>query len=524
MFVPRPRPARITGLLAATAVASVTMTPASPALAVTGPGVAAGQHPYAVQLNIGDEANSRGCTGVLIDRSWVLTAASCFAATPGSTVPAGKPALAATATLSDGRVLDITEIAPRDDRDAALVRLVTPADGITTAKIAASAPAANTDVTAVGFGRTKTEWVTDQLHSGQFSVNSTAATTLAVTGKGTDAICKGDTGGPLLDSTGAVSAVASRSWQGGCLATPSTETRTGAIAARVDGLAGWIGQVTVPRRGAVNEAGGNDRIRWADFDGDGKADYISVADNGAVSVWLNRGGNPAGANGWQPLGAVATGLTTDRNRVRFADFDGDAKADYFLINTDGSVEVYLNRGGDGRGGWKHIGKVALGVTNDPTKVRFADWDGDGRSDYLAFDNAGGVTAYLNRGGDIPGGQGWPSPGKITTGSTSDRARVRFADNDGDGKADYFLVKPDGKVDLYLNRGGDVVPNTGWNAVGQIATGLTTDHTKVQFVDFDNDTHADYLLAGPGGSASVYLWNGGDKGNGWTNIGTVASGT
>ncbi|MFI5868100.1 FG-GAP-like repeat-containing protein [Streptomyces sp. NPDC051546] len=524
MPVPRPRPARITGLLAVTAVASVTMTPVSPAIAVTGPGVTAGQHPYAVQIGLGDEVNSRGCTGVLVDRSWVLTAASCFAATPGSTVPAGKPALAATATLSDGRVLGITEIAPRDDRDAALVRLAAPADGITTAKIAASAPAANTDVTAVGFGRTKTEWVTDQLHTGQFTVNATTAATLSVTGKGTDAICKGDTGGPLLNAAGAVSALASRSWQGGCLGAPSTETRTGAIAARVDGLGAWFGQVTVPRRGAVNEAGGNERVRWADFDGDGKPDYLTVADSGAVSVWLNRGGNPAGSFGWQPLGAVATGLTNDRNRVRFADFDGDAKADYFLINTDGSVDVYLNQGGDTRGGWKHIGKVALGVTNDPTKVRFADWDGDGRSDYLVFDNTGGVTAHLNRGGDIPGGQGWPSPGKITTGSSSDRSRVRFADSDGDGKADYFLIKPDGKVDLYLNRGGDVVPNTGWSVIGQIATGLTTDPTKVQFVDFNNDTHADYMLAGTGGSATVFAWNGGDKGNGWIDLGKVINGS
>ncbi|APU39115.1 FG-GAP-like repeat-containing protein [Streptomyces sp. TN58] len=102
--------------------------------------------------------------------------------------------------------------------------------------------------------------------------------------------------------------------------------------------------------------------------------------------------------------------------------------------------------------------------------------------------------------------------------TSDR-RIRFAD----GKADYYFVKPDGKVDLYLNRGGDAVPGTGWLTVGQIASGLTTDHTKVRFVDFNADTHADYVLAGPGNSATVFAWNGGDKGNGWIDLGKVASG-
>ncbi|MCC0097661.1 FG-GAP-like repeat-containing protein [Streptomyces flavotricini] len=524
MFTPRPRTARITGLLAATAVASAAMTPAFPAFAVTGPEPAAGQHAYAVQLQLGDEANGRACTGTLVDRLWVLTAASCFAAAPGTTVPAGKPALATTATLSDGKTFGITEIAPRADRDVVLARLSAPVDAIKPATVAKAAPAPAASVTAAGFGRTKTEWVTDKLHLGAFTVDSLTATTLAITGKGTDAICKGDTGGPLLDASGAVSALASRSWQGGCFGTPSTETRTGAIAARVDDLGPWIGQVTAPRRGAVNEAGGSERIRWADWDGDGKPDYINVADNGAVSVWLNHGGNQSGPNGWEPLGQIATGLTTDRNRVRFADFDGDGKADYILINTDGSVSVFRNEGGDGRGGWKDLGKVAVGVTSDPTKVRFADWDGDGRTDYLVFDNGGGVVAYLNRGGDAVGSQGWFSPGKITTGSTSERARVRFADSDGDGKADYFLIKPDGKVDLYLNRGGDVVPNTGWSVVGQIATGLTTDHTKVQFVDFNADTHADYVLAGAGNSATVFAWNGGDKGNGWIDLGKVASGT
>ncbi|MFE7582102.1 FG-GAP-like repeat-containing protein [Streptomyces gardneri] len=510
-------------LVGATTVAAVVS--GTPALALAGPEVPTGQLAHTLKLRVGDEADGRACTASLIDEWWVVTAASCFAGTPGQQVPAGKPARKAFVTLADGQTREITELAPRADRDLVLARLVLPARGATTARPSATAPAAGTDLTAAGYGRTKTEWAPDKPHTGAFSVTVTSATSLTLTGKGTDVLCKGDTGGPLLNSAGELVGVNSRSWQGGCLGTDAAEVRTGALSTRIDDITGWITETIKPRRSAAaNEAGGNQRIRWADFDGDQRPDYISIADNGEVNVWLHRGGNPAGPNGWEPLGRVATGLTTDRNRVRFADFDGDGRADYFLINPDGSVNVHRNEGGDGRGGWKNLGKVALGVTTDPTKVRFADWDGDGRTDYLAFDDGGGVTAYLNRGGDIAGGQGWPSPGKITTGSTRERARVRFADNDGDGKADYFLVKPDGKVDLYLNRGGDVVPNNGWTAVGQIATGLTTDHTKVQFIDFNTDTRADYVLAGAGNSATVYLWNGGDKGNGWINLGVVASGT
>ncbi|MFD9335393.1 FG-GAP-like repeat-containing protein [Streptomyces sp. NPDC060028] len=517
----RPRTKRMTGLIVTATAVTTALVSAGSAQALTGPEAPAGQYAYVAKLTIGDEANSRGCTAAIVDEWWVATAASCFATTPGVQVPAGKPALKTTATLSNGTAVEVTELAPRTDRDLVLARLAAPAKGLATVKAAPAAPAAGVDLTAAGFGRTKTEWVPGKLHTGTFTTNTTDATTLAITGKGTDVLCKGDTGGPLLNAKGELVGVNSKSWLGGCLAADPAETRTGAISTRVDDLAAWVAKTTEPRRSAAsNEAGGTDRVRWADFDGDRKPDYVSIADNGAVKVWLNHGGDPAGVNGWETLGEVAAGTTTDRSRVRLADFDGDGKFDYIVVNANGSVNVWLNRGGDGHGSWQSIGQVASGVTNDASKVRFADWDGDGKTDYLVFNDAGAVEVYLNRGGDQVAP--WQSVGRVATGMTSDRNRIRFADADGDGKADYYVIKPDGKVDLYVNRGGDA--GNGWQVVGQIATGLTTDHTKVQFVDFSADTHADYVLAGAGNSASVYAWNGGDPGNGWVNLGKVASGT
>ncbi|MFG2335359.1 FG-GAP-like repeat-containing protein [Streptomyces yangpuensis] len=773
MSTPRPRTARMTGLLAAATAVAAGLTSAGPAHALTGPEVPSGQLASVVRLNVGDEANSRGCTAAFVNEWWVATAASCFATTAGPQVPAGKPAMKSTVTLADGRTLEVAELVPRTDRDMVLARLRGPARGAATVKPASTVPATGAHLTAAGFGRTKTEWVPDRLHTGVFSVDSADATTLKITGRGADAICKGDTGGPLLNAAGELVGINSRSWQGGCLGTDPAETRTGAVSARTDDLGQWISTVADPllvrpgqtiesgttlvgrhlklsmqadgnlviyhnsggegkgaalwssdthgnpgayaimqgdgnfvvykkdggdgkgghlwstatfgnadahlrfqddgnlvvrkkdggegtggavwssdtglrpntlpsdgrhpagfwadspgrilvmsrdgrlyiwdknqakqvwssdaaggdgsylsmqrdgnlvayRKGggegkgnsywstatfgnpgayltfqndgnlvvyrkdggegrggalwasgtlpadprpsaAVNEAGGSDRVRWADFDGDRKPDYITIADNGAVSVWLNQGGDTAGANGWRGIGQVAIGVTTDRSRVRLADFDGDGRADYLVINANGSVNVWLNRGGDQVAPWKPLGQVASGVTTDPGKVRFADWDGDGRTDYLLFNDTGAVDVWLNRGGDqiAP----WQGIGRVTTGATADRGRVRLADADGDGKADYYAIKSDGKVDLFLNRGGDVVPNNGWNVVGQITGGRTTDHTKVQFVDFTADTHADYVLAGTGGSASVLAWNGGDPAGdkGWTDLGKVASG-
>ncbi|MGW5852276.1 FG-GAP-like repeat-containing protein [Streptomyces sp. NPDC055254] len=284
---------------------------------------------------------------------------------------------------------------------------------------------------------------------------------------------------------------------------------------------GWAQRPRVGRSG--NESGADGRARWADFDGDGKPDHVTIADDGKVSVRLNRGG--ASRGGWEELGQVAFGTTNDRRRVRLADYDGDGRFDYLVVNANGSISAWINKGGDkpGQAGWQEIGQVATGLTTDPTKVRFADWDGDGRTDYVLFNEVNNVDVWLNRGGDTAGTAGWTHIGRVTT-ATHDRNRVRFADNDGDNRADYHLVKPDGKVDLYRNRGGDTVGSGGWETVGQIATGVTEDHTSVQIADFTGDHHADYIQRMTNGASAVYAWNGGDVSgpNGWTPLGDVTS--
>ncbi|MEU8515592.1 FG-GAP-like repeat-containing protein [Kitasatospora sp. NPDC048722] len=286
---------------------------------------------------------------------------------------------------------------------------------------------------------------------------------------------------------------------------------------------GWAPRPSVPRAGT--EAGDSGRVRWADFDGDGRPDYVTIEDDGSVDVWLNHGGDPAGSGGWQSLGRVATGVTTDRSRVRLADFDGDGRADYWVVNPDGSVDVWLNRGGDpaGSGGWQSLGRVATGLTTDREQVRFADFDGDGRADYWLIKPDGSVTVFLNRGGDVAGSRGWYGLGQVATGVTTDRSRVRLADFDGDGRVDYHVVNPDGSVSTWLNRGGD--GHGGWQYIGRTATGVTTDHTSVQLVDFTGDTHADYLRTDPVGHVTAYANNGGDPSgpDGWTGLGQIAGG-
>ncbi|MGW4383783.1 FG-GAP-like repeat-containing protein [Kitasatospora sp. NPDC004531] len=267
--------------------------------------------------------------------------------------------------------------------------------------------------------------------------------------------------------------------------------------------------------GSAGTEAGTGRTRYADFDGDGRADYVVVEDSGAVRVFLNKGGD--GRGGWQDLGQVATGTTTDKTRVRFADFDGDGRADYIAIQPNGAVNVFLNKGGDGRGGWTDLGQVATGATSDADQVRFADFDGDGRTDYVTLAADGTVNAFLNKGGDGRGG--WTDLGQVATGTTTDRTRVRLADFNGDGKADYNVINADGSITSFTNKGGD--GRGGWTNRAKIATGTTTDQSTVHFADVTGDGSADYLVVN--GPTNAFAYNGGDDAGGWTDLGQIAAG-
>ncbi|MFF3541406.1 S1 family peptidase [Streptomyces platensis] len=223
-----------------------------PAYAVAGgaatPG---GAYTFAVKLDIGD--GKRGCSGALVDKQWVLTAASCFADDPKSPkVTEGAPKWKTKAivgrtdlTGSAGTVNDVTQVVPYAGRDVVMAQLAKPLSGVTPVAVATAPPAQGEELKVIGFGRTATEWVPDKLHAAAFTVDTVQDGKVEITGKSA-AVCPGDTGGPALRESGGrveVVAVNSASWQGGCLGTDPTETRTGAVEARVDDLGAWVKQV-----------------------------------------------------------------------------------------------------------------------------------------------------------------------------------------------------------------------------------------------------------------------------------------
>lgn len=82
------------------------------------------------------------------------------------------------------------------------------------------------------------------------------------------------------------------------------------------------------------------------MNGDRRDDYLVVQEQGQVRAWLNNGA--ASGWGWTWKGEIASGVGATRDMVRLKDINGDGKADYLVVHDNGTIRGWLNDlGGSG---------------------------------------------------------------------------------------------------------------------------------------------------------------------------------
>ncbi|MEV6976000.1 trypsin-like serine protease [Kitasatospora sp. NPDC093806] len=318
----------------------------------------------------GYSADAKSCTATLVDRRWVLTSATCVADDDA----------ARTATI-DGRTVGVTKVERDAGRDVAMVQLATAIDGVTPVPVASAAPVTGENLRVPGNGRSATKWLPTSLHTTTHTVGTVTATGFeSAPATGSAAICAGDAGAPLLRTANGATeivGVASRSWQGGCLG--STETRTGAVNSRADGLGAWVKTLRVGtaevQPGTHLQIVGSDGSTWgktADYAaGQWSAGWAPIDDSNLLAIdsvtigdtvyayainedhrVYTRDGKVGG--GWSKWQEVPPGTAVGVKGIT-ATARGNT-VDLMIIGSDGSLYSTTGdyAGGDWSGKWNKI--------------------------------------------------------------------------------------------------------------------------------------------------------------------------
>jgi hypothetical protein len=191
-------------------------------------------------------------------------------------------------------------------------------------------------------------------------------------------------------------------------------------------------------------------LHLADWNGDGLCDIIYVnPDTGEMDVWLNKYKNGGDITKWThvtdagPRGSnkpcpEKRGVGIYDLAVRFADLDGNGRADYLCIEKNGRTWGYLN---NNDGSLTYSSQFKFSEDKDRANLRWVDVNGDGLDDLLWVDKfIGDATVWYNK-GHVPtagsaikwelGGPAYQGPGQGNC--------LHWPDLDGDGRADMHFV-------------------------------------------------------------------------------------
>ena len=224
-----------------------------------------------------------------------------------------------------------------------------------------------------------------------------------------------------------------------------------------------------------------------DFNADGNPD-IATANRTTNTVSVRLGN---GAGGF--IGQTELIVGTFPSGIAVGDFNGDGRQDLVVANTNSNnISIRL---GNGTGGFTGTTTVIAGTR--PTAVAVGDFNGDGKLDFAASNDT-----YQNVSIRLGDGTGsFTGNGTNDYGTAYNTNSVAIADFNNDGRPDFVASNyGSNSVTVRFGDGTGAYPSYKHIAVGANPTGVTTG-------DFDGDGNQDIASANYGGSASILLGDG-----------------
>lgn len=251
-------------------------------------------------------------------------------------------------------------------------------------------------------------------------------------------------------------------------------------------------------------------VASADFNGDGKLDVVSVAnDTNMATIYTNDGtgafGGPEGIGGFVDDNGTSF---TSLSRVSFADINTDGYADAIGLAICGSHYCALTFMSDAAVRLKGVLATDSGITSLSGSMpdnRLGDFRGSGRKD-VVFASTSTSTPYLAvlpSNGDGTFGQ------PIVTTDANAAGTLTVGDFNGDGKLDLVVVRS-GVLIPYMGKGDGTFLADTQVTFGSSSVGID----RVYAADINRDGKLDVLVyALPAGSTSSTLFTFSGNGDG-----------
>ena len=138
-------------------------------------------------------------------------------------------------------------------------------------------------------------------------------------------------------------------------------------------------------------------VQFADLNADGRDEIITVTPEGNVIAYRNRGWDADKVYDGSDHKQVASGF--DVSRTRFADLNGDGRDEIITVTPEGNVIAYRNRGWDADKVYDGSDYKQVASGFEASRTRFGDLNADGRDEIITVTPDGKVIAYRNRGWD-----------------------------------------------------------------------------------------------------------------------------
>ena len=245
---------------------------------------------------------------------------------------------------------------------------------------------------------------------------------------------------------------------------------------------------------------------WGDYDGDGDLDLYVTNWASSVTNSINRlYRNNGNGSFTDAAGSAQVGDARNSVAASWADYDNDGNLDLYVVNFFEQDQLYRN---NGNGTFSRVTSSA-GVNvisqGDETDAIWGDYNSDGLIDIYVTKRRFRNTLYHNN------GNGTFSEIGETAGVADNRdsESAAWADYDGDGDQDLYVVNREQSNALYKNNGS--------GGFTEVACEVSIDNTDVgrsaTWVDYDLDGDFDLYVVNIGGNA-LYRNDGNDS---FTNV-------